>query len=323
MTGIQPQLLKVHCARSPGELYRDQLAFILKHGDSVEVRGRETREVLNAVTVIEQPMRRIATLLPGRRLNPWLALSESLWLLAGRNDVKSLLPYNKRILDFSDDGKTLWGAYGARILPQLLALIGRLQNDSSDRRAVLSIWNPRDLAKKTLDPPCNDLVMFKIRRNHLHMTVFNRSNDLHWGLHAVNLIQFSMLQEYITSLLTDVEIGVQTHVSNSLHIYTEPGSPAAAITYQMVVNQSSEPYTIPWFKYPFHGEKRMPGPHEMAAMCGAVLDGDPDQELPFLRFAADFLTCYREKEKNLDHNVRDSHEYLDWMNAGRIFYANA
>ena len=51
---------------------------------------------------------------PERDANPFFHLMESLWMLAGRNDVEWISKYNKRISQYSDDGKTFHGAYGHR-----------------------------------------------------------------------------------------------------------------------------------------------------------------------------------------------------------------
>src|SRR3990167_518575 len=231
----------VFSAPTGAYLYRAQLQALLE-APEVLVRGLKTRELLNVITEIQFPRARIQ-IVPGRRLNPWLALSESLWLLAGRNDTSALLPYNKRILEFSDDGDTLYGAYGKRLMPQVPAAVERLRKDNHDRRAVLSIWREKDLTADVKDPPCNDLVMFKLRGEHLHMTVINRSNDLHWGLHAVNLIQFSILQEYMAYLLS-FNVGTQVHLSNSLHIYMEGAG--AQITANMIRAKDEEiTYLLP------------------------------------------------------------------------------
>src|SRR3990167_6821425 len=123
----------VYSAPVFGSIYRQQLRDLVERPDYiVTVRGRPTRELLNVVTGITNPRAR-CQIVPGRKLNPWLALSESLWLLAGRNDVASLLPYNKRITQFSDDGKTLYGAYGKRITGQIELMINRLKRDPADR----------------------------------------------------------------------------------------------------------------------------------------------------------------------------------------------
>src|SRR3990170_4411256 len=41
-----------------------------------------------------------------RDANPFFHLYESLWMLAGRNDVASLAYYNSKISQYSDDEKT-------------------------------------------------------------------------------------------------------------------------------------------------------------------------------------------------------------------------
>jgi thymidylate synthase len=213
-------ILKEQYSRS---LYIPWLQYLTDYGDKVEVRGRQTLEFLNAMSIVTEPWHH-CILIPSRRWNPWIAMSEALWILAGREDVAALKPYNSRIVDYSDDGYTLYGAYGRRISGQIDSLIQRLKKDPSDRRAVLQIWDNtgyrNDLIEDTKDPPCNNLVYFKLRQNKLHMTVICRSNDLHWGLFAVNLPTFGILQNYIAARL-GVEIGTQTHLSNSLHIYTD------------------------------------------------------------------------------------------------------
>ena len=108
-----------------------------------------------------------------RDANPHFHLYEGLWMLAGRNDVGSVAYYAKNMLDFSDDGKTLNGAYGYRWrtvqtpgeqdesmypaeisrlawhgqhggIDQLDIIVAHLKNDPNSRRAVLQMWNVED-----------------------------------------------------------------------------------------------------------------------------------------------------------------------------------
>lgn len=302
-------------------IYRNQLNKLVVDPDHiVTVRGRPTRELLNVVTEIRNPRAR-CQIVPGRKLNPWLALSECLWLLAGRDDVASLSPYNKRIMEFSDDGETLYGAYGARIYTQIPQVIERLRKDSNDRRAVLTTWEKEDLVADTKDPPCNTQVMFKVRNEKLYMLVTNRSNDLHWGLHAVNLMQFGVLQEYIACRL-GVGMGTQTHISNSLHIYTDKR--AQAITDRMLGAGDESIEEIPaegWlFPNPFPDEI---GHAEFASLCGSVLDGTYgtlESPFPFLEFAEDFLCLYRGKdEKSKLGAMRHQSQFDSWIRMGFAF----
>lgn len=111
-----------------------------------------------------------------RDANPFALLYEALWMLAGRNDVSPLVYYTRQFNEYSDDGKTLNGAYGWRwrqskttnqehalyegyglkkgeyvardevvsTVDQLDTLINHLKKQPNSRRAVLSMWNVED-----------------------------------------------------------------------------------------------------------------------------------------------------------------------------------
>lgn len=279
------------------EIYRRQLLDLLENGREVKVRGRKTLELLNVVTVIHEPTRR-PIMVPGRRASPFVALSEILWLLAGSNELAPLLPYNRRMRQFSDDGKTLYGAYGYRIWPQLEPLIARLRKEREDRRAVLSIWRWEDLTAQTKDPPCNDMVLFKLRGGELHTTVICRSNDIHWGLYAVNVHQFSALAEYVATRL-GVKVGTQTHVSNSLHLYLD--KPWETITDGML-RELGKPLPPPPDPEPLF-PTGLPRPYEFRSDAYSALvedyygdDGEPfGGGVPFFEFANDVLRSYRRR----------------------------
>lgn len=310
--------MEVFRGRSAHEIYRGQLQFLLERGSEVTVRGLRSRELLDAVTIITEPRRRVH-LVPGRRANPFLALSESLWLLAGRNDVQALLPYNQRILDYSDDGETLYDAYGYRIKDQIPELLYRLAADRADRRAVLTVWEPRDLTAETKSPPCNDLIMFKLRDGRLHMTVFCRSNDIHWGLYAVNLCQFSILQEYLAVRLR-AEVGIQTHISNSLHVYLDgPGAkPTERMERLWGAYLPALPEPQPLFPY------GLPMHEIFVHSCNRVLDSaEIRDDVPFLEFASDFLRYYRQRDRSTIRPfktcLRHADRYADWVMAGKAF----
>lgn len=174
-----------------------------------------------------------------RDANPFFHLFESLWMLAGRNDVAPLRVYVDRIGQFSDDDKTLNGAYGFRWrdyfgYDQLLELVALLKRDHSTRRAVLSMWNamadghevimgaiPPDLLNQTSkDLPCNTHVYFDASRGQLDMTVCCRSNDVVWGAYGANVVQFSFLHEFI-ALAAGLPLGTYYQMSNNYHIYLD------------------------------------------------------------------------------------------------------
>lgn len=91
---------------------------------------------------------------PARDANPFFHLYEALWMLAGRNDVAPLAYYASNMANYSDDGKTLNGAYGYRWrhaldnsvveADQITVLVDHLKADPNSRRAVLQMWNVED-----------------------------------------------------------------------------------------------------------------------------------------------------------------------------------
>lgn len=306
--------MKVYRGSVSGDVYRQQLLDIVHGGQDVEVRGLATREILDATTIIEAPWH-IIQAVPGRRLNPWLALSEGLHLLAGRNDVAALEPYNRQIRKYSDDGATLYGAYGYRLKDQIVPALERLRVDPADRRVVLEIWRPEDLTAETLDPPCNTQVKLKLRGGRLYMKVECRSNDLHWGLHAVNLVEFGMLHQYMAARL-GVELGYQRHDSQSLHIYRE--GPGQRITEQML-RQIGKPFqwqagTLLWSLLKLEHE-------EFLAACNRVLDNHHvDERVPFLAFSEDFLRWYRVgRYRSVGDACRFSGVFHNWIAVAEEF----
>ena len=192
-----------------------------------ESRNGTTYEIIDPVTtVFIKPWERVC-LIHQRDANPFFHFIEGLWMLAGRKDLEPLTYFVKSMEDFSDDGKTLWGAYGWRwrnyfYKDQLDIIIEMLKNNPDDRRCVLQMWDGnKDLDRQSKDVPCNTCIYFKIREGKLNMTVSNRSNDMLWGAYGANVVHMSMLQEYMAAML-GVDIGVYRQVSDSFHIYLNP-----------------------------------------------------------------------------------------------------
>jgi thymidylate synthase len=194
-----------------------------------------------------------------RDCNPFFHVFESLWMLAGRNDVEPLDRYNSNIKNYSDDGKTSNGAYGYRWRhalakpsfyeerDQLKIIVEHLSSKPESRRVVLQMWNVEDDLLKidsSRDVCCNTNVYFSINPGDgnlrwteasghapglvdppkLDMTVCNRSNDLVWGMLGANVVHFSFLQEYLAACL-GVEVGVYHQFSNNLHVYLDKWTP--------------------------------------------------------------------------------------------------
>ena len=134
-------------------------------------------------------------------------------------------------------------------IDQIKWVLNLLHQDPETRRAVVTIWNPKFDTKPSKDIPCNDMLMFKIRNGQLNMTIANRSNDLHWGL-CTNIFQFSFLLEIMAEIL-GVQVGHQTHNSQSLHIYRD--NPISDI---MAKNAEQNP-NLPYDLYEYVRASRM------------------------------------------------------------------
>ena len=205
-------------------------------------------------TIYDRPDERVL-FHAGRDANPIFHLMESIWILAGRRDVRFLTLFNKRMSDFSDDGLTFNAAYGYRWRKhfgsdQLVEIVQTLQRDPKTRQAVLQIWDHQDLTKATKDKACNTQVIFDTRGDVLNMTVFNRSNDIWWGAYGANAVHFSMLQEFV-SAATMFPLGEYRQVSNNFHLYTELydaaryiNDPPAQTDYDLYLTGEVEPYRI-------------------------------------------------------------------------------
>jgi thymidylate synthase len=217
-------------AQNVNDAYVAGLKLLYHEGVERESRAGIVVEYPTCVaTVYEKPWERVL-LDPVRDANPFFHLMESLWMLRGQRDVGTVVRYNKRMDDYSDDGEVFHGAYGHRwrnhfsqnyrVLDQLKIIIRRLATDPDDRRCVLQMWDASyDLNVNKVDIPCNTHVYFKIR-DKLHMTVCCRSNDIIWGAYGANAVHFSMLHQYVADCL-DVEMGPYIQISDSFHAYKD------------------------------------------------------------------------------------------------------
>lgn len=231
-------------AESFGLLYPVVNDFILNNKEKEESRAGNVQEMLDVKTMITNPYQRCVGGY-GRDINIFFLLAEAMWIANGRKDLEFLKIFNSRMADFSDDGMTFHAPYGFRLrhwgirtedkfeqgvtaaqgYDQFADAIRLLSDNPNTRQVVMAIWNPEfDLGSKSKDIPCNDLVMLKIRNGKLITTIQNRSNDLHWGL-PTNIFQFSFLTEIMSACL-GIELGTQTHNSQSLHIYDWNGTAA-------------------------------------------------------------------------------------------------
>ena len=238
--------MKVLQVRNVNEALYEGLRYLSYFGITQESRfGDVVVSPEPVTTVYKQPRERVL-LNPKRDANPFFHFFESLWMLAGRNDVaymEYILPSFKQ---FSDDGVTFHGAYGYRWRQhfdrdQLVEIVDILQKNKRDRRAVLGMWDPRvDLNAPGKDFPCNTNIYFSCINDTLDMTVCNRSNDIVWGAYGANAVHMSVLQEFVASVV-GVPVGKYYQISNNYHAYTKT---SGHLINQIEYNKNYDPYTV-------------------------------------------------------------------------------
>lgn len=210
-------------SRNLTDALMDILADIEANGTVVAARGSQQREILSALVTMERPRERVLTI-PGRNNSIFAQIAETLWVLAGRDDLAFLSRYLPRAADFSDDGLTWRAAYGPRLraweggVDQLQQVRARLTEDPHTKRAVASIFDPARDYVETLDVPCNNWLHFLQRDGVLHLNVAVRANDAIWGFSGINTFEWSVLHELMASTL-GWKVGKLSWFVGTLHIY--------------------------------------------------------------------------------------------------------
>lgn len=174
---------------------------ILANGREVSPRGQLTKEIPQRTMVVD--MRKPVLTIPERKLSYQFMAAEAYWILMGDDQVETIEPYNKNIAQFSDDGKTFYGAYGPKIADQLNYVIYQLAKDQDTRQAGLTIW--RENPKPSKDIPCTVALFFNIREDEdgikeLNCHAFMRSSDIWLGI-PYDVFNFSMLSYLICGYL--------------------------------------------------------------------------------------------------------------------------
>lgn len=244
---------------------------------------------------------------------------------------------------------------------QLPIIINHLKAKPESRRAVLQMWNVQDDLLKidtSKDVSCNLSVCLSVEQGmcrmcngtgtieimdkdgspesydctycdgmphnqprYLNMTVFNRSNDLIWGMLGANVVHFSILQEYMAAHL-GLDVGRYNQVSNNLHAYTKNWEPEKwlAISGLQPTTDMSYPSGFPLIKNPTQFDGELYDFVEQNVSNDKGLTSQYYQE-PFLdRVALPMFTAfhfYKDKDYQAAFHWIDRVEAKDWQLAGR------
>lgn len=224
-------------------------------------RGKPIRELIAASFTLTNPRNRIITS-PARNVNYGFAVGELCWYIRGDNDLQTMQYYNKRMSQFSNDGKTINSAYGYRMFrarwgwdSQFDLVMQELKSDPDSRRAVMHVNQTSDLRDAftfeggSKDVPCTMSLQLLIRDRRLHMHVLMRSNDIVWGL-PYDVFSFTCLQEIFLYKLQELgvpvdDLGEYHHTAGSLHVYDTHFDMAYDVWNEQICNAAPmKPFTI-------------------------------------------------------------------------------
>lgn len=209
------------CAKTATEAW-DKWWNILAKPNTEQQTSRDGdvhSEVINAVTVIEDPTRSFVQS-KVRNLPIRYAVGEMLWYVSGISKLSEIQKYTKNWDRMSDDGVTVNSNYGWCIknkfgFDQWEFIRDMLTKDQNTRQAVIHIKTADNTPSK--DVNCTVCLQFFIRDNKLYLTTYMRSNDLWMGF-PYDVFQFMNMQ-VLMSMELGIGLGSYTHLAGSLHLY--------------------------------------------------------------------------------------------------------
>lgn len=194
---------------------------LLTNGSVHSPRGFKTIEILGYQTVTDMSCNVLN--IPDRKLNYRFLCGEAYWILSGSNRVSEIIPFMKAISRFSDDGTFFHGAYGPKVVDQLLYVKQNLTKDPSSRQALINIW--RENPRESKDIPCTVSLQFIIRDNKMNCIATMRSSDA-WLGWVYDTFNFSMIAAYVCKSLnyengTNYSLGNLYLNAGSQHLYEQ------------------------------------------------------------------------------------------------------
>ncbi len=218
--------------------YLDALDYILKNGvDKPNRTGTDAR------TVFGMQMRfNMANGFPAvttKKLAWKAVVSELLWFIEGSGNEKRLreilgsdrtiwtanaeADYWKPKAKFEGDlGRVYgvqwrhWRTFDGREVDQLKNVIEKIKNDPTDRRIILTAWNPGELDEMAL-PPCHMFSHFFVADGKLSLLMYQRSCDMFLGV-PFNIASYSLLLHMVAQV-TGLQPGDFVHTLGDAHIY--------------------------------------------------------------------------------------------------------
>mmetsp|Transcript_83287 Transcript_83287/g.231842 ORF Transcript_83287/g.231842 Transcript_83287/m.231842 type:complete len:500 (-) Transcript_83287:292-1791(-) len=174
-------------------------------------------------------------------------VEELLWFVRGDTNAKHLSEKGIRIWDGNGSREFLdkrglghreemdlgpvygfqWRHFGAKYVDmhtdytcqgvdQLAECIRKIKEDPTDRRILLSAWNPADLGQMAL-PPCHMFCQFYVANGELSCLMYQRSCDMGLGV-PFNIASYSLLTCMVAQVC-GLKPGEFIHTLGNAHVY--------------------------------------------------------------------------------------------------------
>lgn len=230
--------------------YLANLELILKHGTVVEDERTGVGTIAMTNVMLEQEdVTEWFPILTSKRV-PWKpVIGELLWFLEGSCDDQRLAeitfgdksretiwtanaqaPYWKHKARFDGDLGRVYGVqwrswkqhvftmdgFRTKNIDQLRDLINRAKSNPSDRRLIVTAWNPAELDMMAL-PPCHLLFQVNILDGNLDLLMVQRSADMFLGV-PFNIASYAALMHILGREL-NVRPRKLSIVLGNAHIY--------------------------------------------------------------------------------------------------------
>jgi dihydrofolate reductase/thymidylate synthase len=123
---------------------------------------------------------------------------------------------------FGAEYSTMHEDYTGKGVDQLAELIHKIKTNPTDRRLVLTAWNPLALPEMAL-PPCHMFCQFYVADGELSCQMYQRSCDLGLGV-PFNIASYALLTRMIAQVC-DLAPGDFVHVLGDAHVYSNHVDP--------------------------------------------------------------------------------------------------
>ncbi|TGZ83940.1 thymidylate synthase [Ascodesmis nigricans] len=216
---------------------------------------REDRTGTGTISLFAPPQLRFSLrnntlpLLTTKRVHLPSILHELLWFISGSTSATALSPLTKiwdangsrEALDYlgftsretGDLGPVYgfqWRHFGAKYVDhktdytgqgvdQLAEVMHKLQHKPTDRRIILSAWNPADIPQMAL-PPCHMFAQFYVsNEKELSCQLYQRSADMGLGV-PFNVASYALLT-HILAHCAGLKAKELVHVIGDAHVYKD------------------------------------------------------------------------------------------------------